>query len=264
MASITPGTVAVNGGLNDMVCIVLAAGYATRLYPLTENFPKPLLKVKDKTILDWLLDDIDGSGFVDRAVVVSNHRYYQQFQEWAATKRIPLNTAVLDDGSLSNEQRLGAVNDILFAMDTLRLDDDILVVAGDNLLDFTLSGFLAYAKRKAASCVMRYHERDVRMLRQSGVVEVDDEDRVTRMEEKPGDPFANWCVPAFYFYRRCDLPWIRKAVEAGCGTDAPGSLVVWLASVIPIHAMVMPGRRYDIGDVKSYQAACAGYPGIKG
>lgn len=127
-----------------MKCLILAAGYATRLYPLTENFPKPLLKVGDKTILDWLVDDIDTTGLVDTYVVISNHKFAHHFEDWAATKK--QNIRVVDDGTSSNETRLGAVCDVQFAIDQLGLDDDMLVIAGDNVLDFSLSKFVAYAK----------------------------------------------------------------------------------------------------------------------
>ena len=136
-----------------MKCLILAAGYATRLYPLTENFPKPLLKVGEKTILDWLVDDIDTAGLVDRYVVISNHKFAPIFEEWASSKKV----TVLDDGTSSNETRLGAVRDIQFAIDTLGLDDDLLVIAGDNVLDFSLVRFLEYAREKGTSCIMRYY-----------------------------------------------------------------------------------------------------------
>ena len=135
-----------------MKCLILAAGYATRLYPLTENFPKPLLKVGDKTILDWLVDDIDTAGLVDTYVVISNHKFAHHFEDWAATKK--QNIRVVDDGTISNETRLGAVCDVQFAIDQLGLDDDLLVIAGDNVLDFSLSRFVAYADEKKTSCAI--------------------------------------------------------------------------------------------------------------
>ena len=119
-----------------MICAILAAGYATRLYPLTENFPKPLLKVGEKTILDWLLDDIETSGAVSEYVVISNHKFARHFEDWAKQK--PYKISVVDDGTESNETRLGAVKDIQFAIDKLSLDDDMLIIAGDNVLDFSL------------------------------------------------------------------------------------------------------------------------------
>ena len=139
-----------------MKCLILAAGYATRLYPLTENFPKPLLLVGEKTILDWLVDDIDGAGLVDEYVVISNHKFAHHFEAWAKTKAQKIT--VVDDGTSSNETRLGAVRDIQFAIDTLSIDDDMLVIAGDNVLDFSLTKFVAYAKKKNTSCIMRYYE----------------------------------------------------------------------------------------------------------
>ena len=123
-----------------MKCLILAAGYATRLYPLTENFPKPLLKVGEKTILDWLVDDLDSAGVIDGYVVISNHKYASHFERWAEGK--PQRISVVDDGTESNETRLGAVRDIQFAMEQLGLDDDLLVIAGDNVLDFSLTKFL--------------------------------------------------------------------------------------------------------------------------
>ena len=119
-----------------MKCLILAAGYATRLYPLTENFPKPLLKVGDKTILDWLVDDIDGAHLVDEFVVISNHKFATHFQQWADSK--PQKITVVDDGTSTNETRLGAVKDIQYAIEQLGIDDDMLVIAGDNVLDFSL------------------------------------------------------------------------------------------------------------------------------
>ena len=135
-----------------MKCLVLAAGYATRLYPLTENFPKPLLNVGSKTILDWLVDDIAGTGKVDEFVVISNHKFAHHFENWAKTKFCKI--IVVDDGTSTNETRLGAVRDIQFAVDKLQLEDDMLVIAGDNILDFSFAEFIAFAKEKGTSCVM--------------------------------------------------------------------------------------------------------------
>lgn len=244
-----------------MKCIVLAAGYATRLYPLTENFPKPLLKVGGKTILDWLVDDISSAGCVDQFAVVTNHRFAPVFREWAASLE-GLDVRVLDDGTSSNETRLGAVRDIQFAIDGLGLDDDLLVVAGDNVLDFSLSRFIEYGKMKGSSCIMRYFEGDVARLRKCGVVEIDGEDRVLTMEEKPASPRSNWCCPPFYFLKRSDVPLVAAGIADGCGIDAPGSFVAWLQARTPVHAMLMPGARHDIGNLESYRQVCAEYKGI--
>ena len=135
-----------------MKCLILAAGYATRLYPLTENFPKPLLKVGDKAILDWLVDDIAATGAVDEFVVISNHKFAGHFRNWASLRP---DVTVVDDGTSTNETRLGAVRDIQFALESLHIDDDLLVIAGDNILDFSLAEFISYASAKRAPAQMR-------------------------------------------------------------------------------------------------------------
>ncbi len=243
-----------------MKCLILAAGYATRLYPLTENFPKPLLEVQGKTILDWLIDDIDTLGMVDEYVVISNHKFAHHFDKWAENKK---KIAVVDDGTSSNETRLGAVRDIQFAIDKLNLDDDMLVIAGDNLLDFSLTKFITYAKSKNTSCIMRYYEGSTEKLKKCGVVTIDENDRITDMAEKPSEPKSNWCCPPFYYYTREDAKLVKKGIESGCGVDAPGSYIAWLCTQTHIHAMEMPGKRYDIGNLESYKKVQDEYKGIK-
>ena len=243
-----------------MKCLILAAGYATRLYPLTENFPKPLLEVGNQTILDWLIEDIDSCGEIDEYVVISNHKFAHHFDHWA--KNSPYPITVVDDGTDSNETRLGAVRDIQFAIDALSLDDDMLVIAGDNLLDFSLTKFVRYAKEKQTSCIMRYYEEDTKRLNKSGVVSIDPSDRIVLMEEKPAEPKSNWCAPPFYYYTRSDAALVKEGIEAGCGVDAPGSYIAWLCGKTTVHAMEMPGRRYDIGNLESYQSVQKEYQGI--
>ncbi len=243
-----------------MKCLILAAGYATRLYPLTENFPKPLLPIGGKTILDWLLDDIETSGEVDEYIVISNHKYAHHFEDWAKTK--PYKITVVDDGTTSNETRLGAVKDVQFAIDELGLDGEMLVIAGDNLLDFSLNEFIKYAKRKKTSCTMRYYEPSIEKLKKCGVVTVDKNDLIIKMTEKSPTPATNWCCSPFYYYTKEDICRIKEGIESGCGTDAPGEYLIWLCSKVKIHSMEMPGKRYDIGDIKSYEQTKKEYRGI--
>lgn len=243
-----------------MKCLILAAGYATRLYPLTENFPKPLLKVKDKTILDWMVDDIDTLGEIDEFVVISNHKFAHHFEDWAKDKKQKIT--VVDDGTSSNETRLGAVMDIEFALRKLNIKDDILVIAGDNLLDFSLTEFIKYAKIKNASCIMRYFEPDYQKLLKCGVVTIDEDDKILSMTEKSPEPASNWCCPPFYFYTAEDTKLLDEGIAAGCGIDAPGSFAAWLSTKVPVYAMEMPGKRYDIGNIESYEKVQKEYKGI--
>lgn len=244
-----------------MKCLILAAGYATRLYPLTENFPKPLLKIQHKSILDWLIDDIDTLKQVDEYIVISNDKFACHFENWAKTKSQKIT--VVNDGTSTNETRLGAVKDIQYAIDALKINDDILVIAGDNLLDFSLTKFILYTKTKKSSCIMRYFEPDVAKLQKTGVVEIDDADKVIALTEKPLKPKSNWACPPFYYYTKQDVQLVEKGIANGCGTDAPGSYVAWLCSQTTVYAMEMPGKRYDIGNLESYEKVQREYQGIQ-
>ena len=248
-----------------MKCLFLAAGYATRLYPLTENFPKPLLEVSGKPILDWLIDDMNQTGLIDEYIVITNHKFAHIFETWAS-KKSGVKIRVIDDGTTSNENRLGAVKDILLAIEggnkivngklsnCKSLDDDLLVMAGDNLLDFSLGSFIRFAKEKNATCVMRYYEPDDSRLHKTGVAEIDADGLILSMEEKPAAPKSHWCIPAFYYYTREASHLIKKGIDSGCGTDAPGSFIAWLSTQTPVYTYEMPGRRYDIGNLASYEA----------
>lgn len=242
-----------------MKCLILAAGYATRLYPLTENFPKPLLPVGGKPIIDWLIDDLRTADVIDEFVVISNHKFAHCFLDWAENKEYKVT--VVDDGTSTNETRLGAVCDIQYAIEKLDLDDDMMVLAGDNVLDFSLTKFAAYALEKKASCVMRYFEQKKETLVKRGVLELDG-DLVLGMEEKPQHPKTQWCCPPFYFYTKADCKKLPEAIRDGCGTDAPGSFIAWLAERSPVYAMEMPGSRYDVGNLESYTKIKEEYKGI--
>lgn len=243
-----------------MKCLILAAGYATRLYPLTENFPKPLLEVQGKPILDWLIDDMETANAIDEYIVISNHKFAHHFESWAKKSS---KITVLDDGTESNETRLGAVKDIQFAIEKLGLQDDLLVIAGDNLLTFSLTHFISYAQKKQASCTMRYYEHNWDRLLKTGVVTVDETDRILRMTEKSPNPETHWACPAFYYYTREDAALVAKGIASGCGTDAPGSYLAWLCTQTPVYAMEMPGERYDIGNLETYEKAQTEYKGIQ-
>ena len=253
-----------------MNCVILAAGYATRLYPLTENFPKPLLKVGEKTIVDWLIDDVDRCGKIDRFVVVTNSKCADFFYKWRDDKaagaeglvpsKAPID--VLNDGSTSNETRIGAVKDVLFAIEEANLSGDLLVLAGDNVLDFSLKTFVDYFERVDGDAIMRYYEPDPKKLRKCGVLELGENDLVLSMVEKPQEPTSNWCVPPFYAYRGLTATKLRDALKQGCGYDAPGSLAAWACANEKVYAALMPGKRFDVGDLESYNKISAEYRGF--
>ncbi len=243
-----------------MKTIVIAAGYATRLYPLTEHFPKPLLAIGNSTILDRMLDDIDTIPEIDEHIVVTNHKFAAIFAEWAERRHARRDRAskpirVIDDGTETNETRLGAVRDLILALETCHINEDILVVAADNILDFSFRGFVEAFKAKKTSMIMCHHEPQIWKLQRTGVIAVDVDMRVLMMQEKPQEPVSHLAVPPFYIYRKEDLDLIRHAIENGCGADAPGNLAHYLVERTPIHAWLMPGGRFDIGSLDTYEEA---------
>ena len=244
-----------------MKCIILAAGYATRLYPLTENFPKPLLEINGKSIIDWLIDDLEESKKIDEYIIISNHKFIDHFNNWKDNKKMD-NITIIDDGTTDNDNRLGAVKDIALAIDSLKIDDDLLVLAGDNVLDFSLNSFINYFEEKKHTCIMRYFTEDEKRLQKSANLSIDEDDKVIEMIEKPEKPISNWCCPAFYIYEKEDVKKVGEALASGCGYDAPGSFICWLINKSPVYAYLMPGKRYDIGTLETYNEVNKEYKGI--
>lgn len=239
--------------------VVIAAGYATRLGELTKNFPKPLLKIGENTILGRMLDDIDQIPEIDEHIIITNHKFADIFEDWAKELHYMKPVTIVDDGTETNETRLGAVCDLLYAMDKLNIDDDLLVVAADNLLFFSFKEFVDFAKQKDTSCIMCHEQPSIEKLQRTGVVELDDYWKVLGMEEKPQVPKSHWAVPPFYIYLKKDLELVRHSVENGCGKDAPGNLAHYMVTHTAMHAWKMSGGRFDIGSLDTYYEAVEKY-----
>ena len=242
--------------------IVIAAGYATRLGELTKNFPKPLLKIGENTILGRMLDDIDKISEIDEHIIITNHKFAGIFEDWARGHTDSTDKhqwkkpiTIVDDGTETNDTRLGAVCDLLFAMEKLSIDDDLLVVAADNLLFFSFQEFVDFAREKGTSCIMCHEQPSIEKLQRTGVVELDENHRVLGMEEKPQVPKSHWAVPPFYIYLKKDLDLVRHSVENGCGKDAPGNLAHYMVEHTTMHAWPMSAGRFDIGSLDTYYEA---------
>jgi glucose-1-phosphate thymidylyltransferase len=219
--------------------LILGAGYATRLRPLTDTIPKQLLPVGGRPMVDWILDRIVETS-ADEIHLVTNARFAADFERWAADKDVRVH----NDGTTSNEDRLGAIGDIRF----VGLDDDLLVVAGDNLFDFSLADYESYWRAKGGSCVAVHDVGDRELAKKYGIVDVDDDDRVTNFVEKPDDPPTTLCATATYLYRRDDAARIATYLEEGNPPDQPGNFIAWLHTRAPVYAYRFPGEWYDIGD----------------
>ena len=234
--------------------IVIAAGYATRLGELTKNFPKPLLKIGNNTILGRMIDDIDRIPDITEHIIVTNHKFAPIFEEWKSEQHYQKPITIIDDGTETNETRLGAVCDLLLALKTLG-SESVLVVAADNLLFFSFQEFVDFAKQKQTSCIMCHEQPSIEKLQRTGVVEIDENHRVLNMEEKPQQPKSHWAVPPFYIYVEKDLDLIRHSVENGCGKDAPGNLAHYMVEHTTMHAWPMTAGRFDIGSLDTYYEA---------
>ncbi|MCI5505675.1 MAG: nucleotidyltransferase family protein [Prevotella sp.] len=252
--------------------IVIAAGYATRLGELTKNFPKPLLKIGEKSILGRMLEDIDSIPEIDEHIIVTNHKFAPIFEKWKDENEVlgdgeksgirkPIT--IIDDGTSTNDTRLGAVRDLQFAIEKANVNDDMLVVAADNLLFFSFKGFVDFAKQKGTPCIMCHKQPSKDKLQRTGVVVLDENYKVLNMEEKPQEPKSTWAVPPFYVYKKENIDMIMHAIENGCGYDAPGNLAHYMVDNVEMHAWPMAGTgenlRFDIGSLDTYKEACEKY-----
>lgn len=234
-----------------MKAVVLAAGYATRLYPLTLDRPKPLLEVGGRPMLDWVLERLQAMG-VDETIVVTNAKFTPHFTEWAKEKD---RVTVVNDGTTSNDDRLGAIGDLGFVLDGLGLDDDLVVVAGDNLFTDDISGFGAYGREVDAPVIAIHDVGDVELMREYNQVEVDSAGRVLFMEEKPEQARTTLAAVALYFYPRHVLPLVEQYLAEGNNPDQPGRLPSWLYERTPVYAWRFPGDWYDIGSKEQLEEA---------
>jgi glucose-1-phosphate thymidylyltransferase len=243
-----------------MKLLVLAAGYATRLSPLTDNQAKPLLPVRGRPMIDHVLDKLHGCNEIDEVLVVTNHKFADAFARWAATAEHPgWRIRVFDDGTTSNADRLGAIGDIAFVMDQSGQDgaplhDDLLVVAGDNLFSEPLLPFVQAAQRRGVT-VGAYDVGDLELIKQYSCLRLDDEGRVVAFTEKPKQPESTLACIALYYYPRHTLPLIRQYLAEGNSPDQPGWLVQWLHSRVTCYAYIVSGRWLDIGSRESYDEA---------
>ena len=222
-----------------MKALILAAGYATRLRPLTDSIAKPLLPIGGRPMVDWILDRIVETS-ADEIHLVTNARFASDFERWAEDKDVRVH----NDGTSSNEDRLGAIGDI----DFVGIDDDLLAIASDNLFDYSLAEYESYWRAKGGSCVAVHDVGDAELAKKYGIVDLDDDDRITDFVEKPDQPPTTLCATATYLYRRADVACIKTYLAEGNPPDQPGNYVAWLHKRSPVYAYRFAGEWYDIGD----------------
>jgi glucose-1-phosphate thymidylyltransferase len=227
-----------------MKALLLAGGYATRLRSLTERTAKPLLPVGGRPIVDWILDRIRSVSEIDEVHLVTNAVYAADFRRWAAGSGV----AVHDDGTTSNEDRLGAIGDIQFAVERGGLHHDLLVIAADNLFDFSLAEYVSFWRRKGGSAIAVHRLADPSLASLYGVVELDEDDRVVGLEEKPSRPKSNLASTATYLFSREHVALLERYLDEGGAPDPPGRFLVWLHEREPVFGFRFDEDWIDIGD----------------
>ena len=236
-----------------MVALILAAGYATRLYPLTLNRPKPLLKIGDKTILDYIMDSLDEVECIHKTIVITNDKFHSHFVEWAAGRKSNSEIRVLNDGTLTEETRLGAIGDINFAIQQENISDEMLIIAGDNFFTYKLVDVYNFYRKHGKDTVVVKEMKDREALKSMGVAIVDEAGQVLEFEEKPQNPRSDLAVYASYLYRRDTVPLFKVYLSQGNKPDAPGNFSAWLCKQKPLLVYRFDGECYDVGTPESYR-----------
>ncbi len=233
-----------------MKAIILCAGYATRLRPLTETIAKPLLPVGGQPMIDYIYDKIAEVKEVDAVHIVTNQKFTSSFEAWAAQHSGPVPVEVHNDGTLSNEDRLGAIGDIRFTVERAGLSgEDLLIVAGDNLFDFSLVDFARFWGEKGdGSCIALYECPEIELVKQYSIVELDEQDRVISFVEKPQNPTTNLVGIATYLYHRDHVPLVQQYLDEGNSPDQPGHFIAWLHKREPVYGYRFQGMWLDIGN----------------
>ena len=241
-----------------MKIIVLAAGYATRLYPLTLNRPKPLLPVAGKPMIDHVLEKLAGIAGADGVYVVTNAKFAGQFQEWAdahTAAKSGLKFTVVNDQSTDDSNKLGAIGDLYLVLTREKVDDDVIVVAGDNLFSDRLDGFGKFAKEKGTAVLALYDVGNLEEIKKYNSISIDGGGKITFFEEKPKNPTSTLTGIALYYYPKSVLALIRQYMAEGNNPDQPGRLVQWLYPRVPVHTWKVPGIWYDIGSKETLEEA---------
>lgn len=245
-----------------MKAIIMAGGYATRLYPLTHNKPKALLDVCGKPILEWILNDLSHIKDITQIIIVTNQKFYDDIKIWVSQKNY-LDLLVLKTTSTNEKDKKGTSADLLWTIRSLKIEDDILVLASDNLLDFSLINLVSFFKdnNKSHICVFAYYETDRKKLAKTGVAQIID-NSIVSFSEKPLNPIHNWAIPPYYIYPKASFDLISDALETGCCPDSPGYLIEWICKTEQIKALQINGKRYNCGDIDSFNYTKDNYKGI--
>ncbi|MBM3829449.1 MAG: nucleotidyltransferase family protein [Verrucomicrobia bacterium] len=240
-----------------MKVLILGAGYATRLYPLTLSQPKPLLSVAGKPMIDYVMDNLAPIRGIDRVYVVTNAKFAGHFQKWADDygARAPFAFTVINDGSTNDSNKLGAIGDLNLVLQQEKLDDDLIVVAGDNLFSEKLGAFGEFCRARNSPVLGVYDVEQLEAAKKYGVVAVNRDGVISDFKEKPEQPASTMIGIALYYYPRATLPLVAQYLAEGNNPDQPGRLIQWLYPRMPVFTWAVPGIWYDIGSKETLEEA---------
>ncbi|MBF0215495.1 MAG: nucleotidyltransferase family protein [Candidatus Omnitrophica bacterium] len=235
--------------------LILAAGYGTRLYPLTLNLPKPLLEVGGKTIMERHLTKLEAVGTCDGVYIVTNSKFAHVISSWSEKHKFRFPVEIVDDGTITNEDRLGAIGDIRLVLDKKAPSSDVLIMAGDNLFEFPLSGFVSFAGKKGCLTVALYDVKERELAKKYGIVSLGVGEQVTDFQEKPKEPGSTLASTGIYYLPEAKLGFLGKYLSTGNSKDAPGNFVKWMSENDKVYGYVFREGWYDIGDIDSLHKA---------
>jgi len=238
-----------------MHAVILAAGYATRMFPLTENCPKALLTVGGVRIIDYLLSNLLDLKELQHISLVTNHKFYPHFENWLNWRRFPVEITLIDDETASNESRLGAIGDLALTIERQNIEDDVLVLGSDNVFQFSLTELIRFAHLKQADCVVARNVDDLAARQHTGIAVIESNGRISNFEEKPQQPQSNWAVPPIYYFRHDTLALIHRYLHEGHNPDAPGNFIAWLHKQKPVYALKIDSHVLAISTPDSFVRA---------
>lgn len=236
-----------------MKCVILCAGYATRLYPLTLDTPKPLLKVKGKPMINYILEKVEAIDAIDEIFIVTNDKFYENFLEWKRGQNFSKPVKIINDMTMSNEDRLGALGDLGFVLEKEKLNDDVLVIAGDNLFEFGLGNFVDFFGAKNMNTIGLYDLKDLERSKNFGIIEIGDGNEIISFEEKPESPKSSLISTAIYAYSREELEKIREYFKTSGPKEGPGYLIPYFLSSQKVYGFVFDGEWHDIGSKEEFE-----------
>lgn len=242
-----------------MKALILCAGYATRLYPLTVDKPKHLLPIADKPMLNYAIENLEKVSEIDQIYLVTNHKFFPKFQDWIKTLKIKKKIEVIDDGTMSDDIKLGAIGDMKFVIDKIKINDDLLVFAGDNLFQLQLTDFIKFSRSKNAPAIAVYDVGSKELVSKYSEVKLDKDKKVTAFTEKPPNPETTFAAICMYLFPKNKLSLVNTYISEGNNPDQPGRYIQWLHKREAVYGFVFTDKWYDIGDINQYNEADKDY-----